>query len=325
MNTSNVTACGVYTGCNGHIIGGINGFVIGPCQDNVANAVACQFQLGYQPYTNPQAANQSIYAPPAWDASLPYLGAQHISWSNDVNDQQPFFNGVGGSGVAQTSYPLQNELFSGQPTRPFTTYRFIQTHADGQWAMGWTYDPNQGQAFYYWPFCSVSQDGNYAFCSTDWNSAVGFEVPAWKASTNYAEGSFETDPNGNLEAETSASCTSGSSAPAFGTSIGSKIAGDGNCSWTLVELYGYPNTGLLWGKQGTYIAGSYLIDSHGAIEKEVTPFCVSGSAQPTSPTGPGGSVIDGTCSWFYDIASGLSGPPGYIIWTRQDIFGFELQ
>ncbi|MGH9351864.1 MAG: hypothetical protein ACRD2G_06865, partial [Terriglobia bacterium] len=329
VGTATVTACNTNTNCTGHVMGGINGFVTGACVDSVVNVAACNLQSGYDLYATPQTGNQSVYAPPQWDAPLPFIGAQHISWANDRNDSQPWFTGLGGFGIGPATFHLQNEFFSSQAAAPNPVYRFFNARADGQWAMGWPNNPSQGNPFYYWPFCSVSQDGLYALCSTDWDSAVGYETGAWAPSTAYTQGNFETDSSGNLEAETAASCTSGASAPAWGTTLGSKITGDGNCAWTLVELYGYPNTGLIWnagavGWTGNYVAGSVIIDSHGNLEKEMTPYCMAGATQPTWPTAPG-SVTDGGCTWSFVGSTGLSGPPSSGVWTRQDVFVFELR
>ncbi|MGH9403168.1 MAG: hypothetical protein ACRD2P_13770 [Terriglobia bacterium] len=317
IGTPNTSFGSNYNGTTGHVAPGFNTQISVACMGG--GTVPCTADLDMAPMSNPENYTKLMLPPPlpGFEASAWAGNTQHISWTADnSSDTYPFLNGYSPTGGwVQPASPLQFELFATNPSYPATAYRFAHTRSSGLFYMG---GPND---FYHFSFGGEDPSGHWADFSTTWNNSLGFLVAPWAPGTNYSQGWEYTDSNNNLEVETAASCTSGTSVPTWLTTMGAKLSGDGTCSWIVLGLYGVPFAGPVWNSNVYYQAGAYVVDAAGNLQKETVSFCASGGSVPSWTTT---TTADNTCNWGYVEATGLSGPPGAVD-TRVDVFAIRTQ
>lgn len=317
IGTNNFYFCTPGTGCTGHIAPGFNNQVAVAC---VTPAVACNVDLDTAAITTPGTFT-TLLAPPPSSAFTPNWAGntQHISWSDDnPTDTYPFLNGYSPTaGFLQPSTPLQYEIFAATRDYPATVYRFAHTRSSGLNYMGGS------TSFFYYSFGTISPDGKWADFSTSWNNSLGFNAAPWPASSPANQFYEYVDSNGNLEVETAASCTTGSTHPAWATTIGGFTTGTGSppCSWVLLGIAGQPFAGPVWNAGADYQSGVYAVDTSGRLQEETVATCVSGGL---TPTWTNTTTSDNTCSWTYIKATGLPSAPAAVS-TGIDTFVVQLK
>lgn len=155
-------------------------------------------------------------------------------------------------------------------------------------------------------------------CGTGTVSGLNVCVTAiWQPNTNYPADSFVLDSNQNVQVNTGAAGTSGSTPPAFATAPGGTVTDGTGIVWTnygqIIANGWRPNTPFpfpaaivdsnnnvqvlngppVWQPNTSYANSAFIYDANGNVQVNTGAAGVSGATQPKFATTPGGTIADG--------------------------------
>lgn len=211
---------------------------------------------------------------PGWTASTKYLPTTYIlvsgHYQQEINTVTPSsgFDGHCVSGGTEPTFSTTGGTVTDGTSPTQCAWQDIGTHA-----------PLQAQA------ACVSYPG----------------APAWKGSSNYANGKIVVPTNAgsnyNLhfyEQNSGSSCTSGSSEPTWPTNGGSVT--DNTCTW--LDNQGAPP----WAASTNYANGKIIVPESAAYNlhfyKQTASSCTSSGTAPTTWNTTGDSFSDNSCTWI---------------------------
>ena len=154
-------------------------------------------------------------------------------------------------------------------------------------------NPNATGGATEWIFQSSDADGTSSACAAG-GCIFNFKNTPWKPSTSYTVGQEVVDSNFQIQVVALAFGASGTSAPAWGTTVGG-LTTDGLVFW-LDQGVQSAFTPAAWVAVHSYSTDAKILDSHNNIQL-ATVGGTSGGASPTFSQTVGGTTTDGTVTW----------------------------
>jgi len=230
---------------------------------------------------------------PSWQAGQPYKAGNLIVDTNN-NIQIVVTPGTSGSSAPQWNIVGQTTQDPGPGGVKWNNLGSPTWQANNAYAAGAAiFDPNGN-------IQTVTVAGISGSSAPTWNQTLGQPTQdgltwsyqgnaTWQPKTNYAVGAFIIDSNKSIQ-QVQAAGTSGTTQPTWNETAGA-TTGDTSITWL-------NNGPWAWQPNTAYVAGQFVVDPQGFMEKVTVPG-TSASSPPAwlQPAAPGTTNTDGSVTW----------------------------
>jgi len=156
-------------------------------------------------------------------------------------------------------------------------------------------NPNLAGGFEERLFVSPQNNGRFTACGGKGCVESFIDTP-WQPSTNYAVGQIILTPKIHTEIVITAG-TSSTSPPTWTTTAGTTV-NDGGVTW-LDQGVVTANALPVWTKNHAYALAARILGTGGKIEIVTGAGTTNNTAEPTWPSTPGTTTVDGSVTWIY--------------------------